>query len=242
MEPVISLVNLSKTIGKSKILYNISLSIEQWQVYGFLGPNGAWKTTTMKAILGIIVPTSGSVGIFWKFPNLAEVQSRIGFMPENTYLYKYLTWDEFLDFNGRFYNLSKEKLDERKKWVLEKVGLEHVKNKRLNTFSKWMLQRIGLAQSILHDPEIIFLDEPMSGLDPIGRKMVKDLMLELKNDGKTIFFNTHILSDVEAICDSFGIICEWKLVADMKIEELEIPLEDFFMKKIKENSTRNYTE
>lgn len=242
MESVISLGNLSKSIGKSQILYDISLSIKKWQVYGFLGPNGAGKTTTMKAILWIIVPTSGSVKIFWNIPNVVEVQSRIGFMPENTYLYKYLTWDEFLDFNGRFYNLSKEKLDERKKWVLERVGLEHVKNKRLNTFSKWMLQRIGLAQAILHDPEIIFLDEPMSWLDPIGRKMVKDLMLELKNDGKTIFFNTHILSDVEAICDSFGIICEWKLVADMKIEELEFPLEDFFMKKIKENSTRNYIE
>ncbi|MBX9809593.1 ABC transporter ATP-binding protein [Candidatus Gracilibacteria bacterium] len=242
MEPVISLVNLSKTIGKSKILHNISLSITKGQVYGFLGPNGAGKTTTMKAILGIIAPTSGHVEIFGSAPNHTKVQSRLGFMPENTYLYKYLTGDEFLAFNGGFYDLSKNKIDERKTWVLEKVGLEHVKNKRLNSYSKGMLQRIGLAQSILHDPEIIFLDEPMSGLDPIGRKMVKDLMLELKNDGKTIFFNTHILSDVEAICDSFGIICEGKLVADMKIEELEFPLEDFFMKKIKENSTRNYIE
>ena len=242
MESVISLVKLSKIIGKSKILYNISLSIKKWQVYGFLGPNGAGKTTTMKAILGIIVPSSGTVEIFWSNPCSIHVQSRIGFMPENTYLYKYLTWDEFLDFNGKFYQLSKEKLDERKKWVLEKVGLDHVRNKRLNTYSKGMLQRIGLAQAILHDPEIIFLDEPMSWLDPIGRKMVKDLMIELKKNGKTIFFNTHILSDVEAICDSFGIICEGKLVADMRIEELEKPLEDFFMEKIQENSTRNYTE
>ena len=161
-------------------------------------------------------------------------------MPENTYLYKYLTGDEFLDFNGRFYALTRENLNARKDWALEKVGLTSARNKRLNTYSKWMLQRIGLAQAILHDPEIIFLDEPMSGLDPVGRKMVKDLMLELKKEKKTIFFNTHILSDVETICDSFGIICEWKLVANMKISALYTPLEDFFMEKIGEHSTRNH--
>lgn len=129
-------------------------------------------------------------------------------MPENTYLYKYLTGDEFLDFNGKFYGLSGEKLANKKDEVLEKVGLSHARKKRLHTYSKGMLQRIGLAQAILHDPELIFLDEPMSGLDPMGRKMIKDIMIDLKKAGKTIFFNTHILSDVEAICDSFGIICE----------------------------------
>ncbi len=242
MKPVIRLENITKKIGKTQILDHISLHIQKWQVYGFLGPNGAWKNTTMKTILWIISPTFGSVEILSELPTDISVQSKIGFMPENTYLYKYLTGDEFLDFNGKFYNLSQEKLEERKNWVLNKVGLTHAKSKRLNTYSKWMLQRIGLAQSILHDPDIIFLDEPMSGLDPIGRKMVKDLLLELKKMGKTIFFNTHILSDVEAICDSFGIICEWKLVADMKINELSVPLEDFFMQKIEQYSTRNYTE
>lgn len=208
MKSVISLKNLSKTIGKSEILSDISLSLQSGEVFGFLGPNGAGKTTTMKAILGIIEPTSGQVRIFGKLPTDTTVQMRIGFMPENTYLYKYLTGDEFLDFNGRFYNLSREKLEERKTWALEKVGLVQARNKRLNAYSKGMLQRIGLAQAILHDPDIIFLDEPMSGLDPVGRKMVKDLLLELKATGKTIFFNTHILSDVESICDSFAIICE----------------------------------
>lgn len=173
-------------------------------------------------------------------PRDTLVQAKIGFMPENTYLYKYLTGDEFLDFNGKFYALTPQKLEERKTWALEKVGLISARNKRLNTFSKGMLQRIGLAQAILHDPEIIFLDEPMSGLDPIGRKLVKDLMLELKAAGKTIFFNTHILSDVETICDSFGIICEGRLVANMQIRELDRPLEDFFMEKIAENSTHNH--
>jgi ABC-2 type transport system ATP-binding protein len=208
MQTVISLNNISKIIGKSEILSDISLSLDSGEVFGFLGPNGAGKTTTMKAILGIIAPTSGSIEILGLSPRDISVQRKIGFMPENTYLYKYLTGDEFLDFNGRFYAMSPKKLKERKDWVLEKVGLLSARNKRLNTYSKGMLQRIGLAQAILHDPDIIFLDEPMSGLDPLGRKMVKDLMVELKQNKKTIFFNTHILSDVESICDSFGIICE----------------------------------
>jgi ABC-2 type transport system ATP-binding protein len=208
MQSVISLQHLSKTIGKSEILSDISLTLHSGEVFGFLGPNGAGKTTTMKAILGIVDPTSGTVEILGKSPRDTSVQKKIGFMPENTYLYKYLTGDEFLDFNGNFYALSKAKLEERKNWALEKVGLTEARHKKLNTYSKGMLQRIGLAQAILHDPDIIFLDEPMSGLDPIGRKMVKDLMIELKKSKKTIFFNTHILSDVETICDSFAIICE----------------------------------
>lgn len=153
-------------------------------------------------------------------------------MPENTYLYKYLTGDEFLDFNGAFYDLTGEELKKRKDIVLEKVGLIHARNKRLNAYSKGMLQRIGLAQAILHDPELVFLDEPMSGLDPIGRKMVKDLMIELKKEGKTLFFNTHILSDVEAICDTFAIISLGEIIANMRVDELDEPLEDFFMRSI----------
>jgi len=186
----------------------------------------------MKCILGIMKATDGEVKIFDKSIDDISVRERIGFMPENTYLYKYLTGDEFLDFNGEFYGLRGEKLQERKDIVLEKVGLTHARNKRLNTYSKGMLQRIGLAQAILHDPELIFLDEPMSGLDPIGRKMVKDLMLELKNEGKTLFFNTHILSDVEAICDTFAIISLGSLIANMRVDELTEPLEDYFMKSI----------
>jgi ABC-2 type transport system ATP-binding protein len=136
MQSVISLQHLSKTIGKSEILSDISLQLKSGEVFGFLGPNGAGKTTTMKAILGIIDPTSGSVEILGKSPRDTTVQSRIGFMPENTYLYKYLTGDEFLDFNGRFYALSKTKLAERKTWALEKVGLTEARSKRLNTYSK----------------------------------------------------------------------------------------------------------
>ena len=158
-------------------------------------------------------------------------------MPENTYLYKYLTADEFLEFNGKFYDLDSEFLEKRKTEVLEKVGLTWARHKRLNTYSKGMLQRIGLAQAILHDPEVIFLDEPMSGLDPIGRKMVKDLMLELKAQWKTLFFNTHILSDVEAICDSFAIIARGKIVEHMKVSALTEPLEELFIERVGDNHT-----
>jgi ABC-2 type transport system ATP-binding protein len=233
--PILSISHLSKKIGKTQILNDISLSLEKWEVFGFLGPNGAGKTTTMKAILGIIDATGWSVEVFDSTMQDIAVRKRIGFMPENTYLYKYLTGDEFLDFNGNFYGLTKDELKKRKDIVLEQVGLAHARKKKLHTYSKWMLQRIGLAQAILHDPEIIFLDEPMSWLDPVGRKLIKDLMIGLKKAGKTIFFNTHILSDVEAICDSFGIIVNGKLVANMRVAHLDKPLEDYFMEKVKEN-------
>lgn len=231
--------HLEKKVGKSHLLHDISLSIGEWDVFGFLGPNGAGKTTTMKCILGIMRPTSGEIKIFSGSIDDIEVRKRIGFMPENTYLYKYLTADEFLDFNAAFYNLKGKELEKRKNEVLEEVGLTYARNKRLHTYSKGMLQRIWLAQAILHDPELIFLDEPMSGLDPIGRKMVKDLMLRLKRKGKTLFFNTHILSDVEAICDRFAIISEWRIVADMKVRSLEWPIEEFFMERITKTQGEN---
>ncbi len=234
-QPIITIQSLSKTLGKNKVLENINLSIYEGEVFGFLGPNGAWKTTTMKAILGILTADTGGVLLFGKSPTDITVQMRIGFMPENTYLYKYLTGEEFLEFNGNFYNLEKDYLKMRITEVLEKVWLTGARYKRLNTYSKWMLQRIGLAQAILHDPELIFLDEPMSGLDPIGRKMIKDLMLELKSQGKTLFFNTHILSDVEAICDSFAIIAQWKIVEHMRVSELREPLEQLFIHRVGDN-------
>ena len=229
---IISIKNLSKKIGKSLLLNNINLSIQKGEVFGFLGPNGAGKTTTMKCILGIMKVTEWEVKILGESIDEISVRKRIGFMPENTYLYKYLSGDEFLEFNGAFYDLTGVELEKRKDAVLERVGLTHARKNRLHTYSKGMLQRIGLAQAILHNPELIFLDEPMSWLDPIGRKMVKDLMIELKNEGKTLFFNTHILSDVEAICDTFAIISLGEIIANMRVDELTEPLEDFFMKSI----------
>lgn len=153
-------------------------------------------------------------------------------MPENTYLYKYLTGEEFLDHSGSFYHLDTNFLKKRKEWILEKVGLTDARDKFLSKYSKGMLQRIGIAQAILHDPELIFLDEPMSGLDPIGRKMIKDLIIEMKNQGKTIFLNSHILHDVQSMCDRFAILFDGKILENKKISEISTDLEDIFIQTI----------
>lgn len=232
MQNSLQLSHISKTIGKTKILDDISFDVKKWNVFGFIGANGAGKTTTLKIILWILEPTEGEIKIFWKNPSEQVVQKKIGFMPEQTYFYKFLTGEEFLDYSASFYKISKDILKKRKEEVLKKVGLFDARKKKLSTYSKWMLQRIGIAQAIVHDPEIIFLDEPMSGLDPIGRVMIKNIILELKNQGKTIFFNSHILSDVEVLCDEFAIIHKWKIRAKMPINELKNSLEDFFLQTI----------
>ena len=229
---IIELSEIEKQISGHCILKKISFSVEKGDVFGFIGPNGAGKTTTLKTILGIIEPSNGTVKIFGENPQDISVKKRIGFMPENTYLYKYLTGEEFLDYSSGFYELDKKWLQERKDWVLKKVGLDMARDRKLSTYSKGMLQRIGIAQAILHDPELIFLDEPMSGLDPIGRKMIKDLLIELKKSGKTIFLNSHILSDVEVICNRFAIIVGGKILAHDEMKNLNTSLEDFFMKTI----------
>lgn len=234
MTQIIKLKNVSKTIGTKEILHNISFSIARGEVFGFIGPNGAGKTTTLKTILGILTPTEGEVKIFGRTPTDRDVQKRIGFMPENTYLYKYLTGDEFLNFCGGFYRMNSGLLQKRKEDLLERVGLTEFQHARLSTYSKGMLQRIGIAQALLHDPDIIFLDEPMSGLDPLGRKMIKDLLFSLKQEKKTVFFNSHILSDVEVICDRFAIITRGKIVAEESIHSLSGTLEDFFLEKVNE--------
>lgn len=232
MSDTILLDNITKTIGDTAILHGISFRLKKGEVFGFIGPNGAGKTTTLKIILGIIEPTMGVVRLFGKSPSDISVKKRIGFMPENTYLYKYLTGDEFLDSSASFYDLDADWLAERKEMILKKVGLLEARHRPLSTYSKGMLQRIGIAQAIIHDPELIFLDEPMSGLDPIGRKMIKDLLLELKNSGKTIFLNSHILPDVEAIADQFALIFQGRIIASGKVAELDCSLEDTFLTAI----------
>lgn len=189
----------------------------------------------MKTILGLLTPESGEVRVFGESTRDAQVRSRIGFMPENTYLYKHLSAYEFLDFNASFFEMNREEKEARISTLLEQVGLSHSRDKRLSSFSKGMLQRIGLAQALINKPELVFLDEPMSGLDPIGRKMVKNLIIDLKNQGVTVFFNTHILSDVESICDSFAIIHQGNIVAHEAVKNLTMPLEEYFMSKIPQN-------
>jgi ABC-2 type transport system ATP-binding protein len=234
MSYAIRIKNVSKTIKKQKVLDEISLEIKKGEIFGFLWHNGAGKTTTMKAILSVVKIDTGTVEILGGSIGDTEIRRKVGFMPENTYLYKHLSGDEFLSFNAWFYNIHPKTLEKRKQEILEKVWLAHAKNKKLRTYSKGMLQRIGIAQALLHDPELIFLDEPMSGLDPMWRKMVKDLLLELKSEGKTIFFNTHILPDVEAICDSFAIIASGKIRKKWYIKELHEPLEAIFMESMKD--------
>jgi len=230
---ILEVKDLDKTLTGKKILKKVTFSVEAGEVYGFLGPNGAGKTTTMKAILGLINPDAGTINVLWKEGLSIESKNKIGFMPENTYLYKYLTGREFLRFNGKFFDMSDEVLENKINGLLEKVWLQDAGDKHLKTYSKGMLQRIGLAQSIINDPELLFLDEPMGWLDPIGRRMVRNLLLELKEKGTTIFFNTHILADVEDICDKISIIHQWHIIVESKkVSGIRWSLEDFFVKKV----------
>jgi len=187
------------------------MQVEDGEVFGFLGPNGAGKSTTIKLLMGIIFPTAGSAQILGKPVNDVSMHRDIGYLPEQPYFYDYLTAAEVLDYFARFHGFSATERKERVQKMLQKVGLETAGKIQLRKFSKGMLQRVGLAQAIVHDPKLLILDEPMSGLDPVGRREVRDIILELKNAGKTILFSTHILSDAETLCDRVGVIAGGQL-------------------------------
>ncbi len=234
---ILKVTEIVKQLSGVEVLYKVSFEVGEWEIYGFLWPNWAGKTTTMKCIMGLITPENWEIEILWDKTLSTQTKSKIGFMPENTYLYKYLTGREFLRFNGKFFWLKWENLEKKIEALLEKVGLQEAGNKYLAEYSKWMLQRVGLAQSIINNPKILFLDEPMSGLDPIWRKMVKDLIVELRNEGTTIFFNTHILADVESICDTFSIINRGNIIVQNKrVKDLQKSLEDFFIEEIEKSN------
>lgn len=235
MTKILEVKKINKILAKKEVLKDVSFSVETGEIYGFLGPNGAWKTTTMKCIMWLIKEESGSIEVFWTPYLTIDDKKKIGFMPENTYLYKHLTGREFLDFNWKFFWLKWEQLKNKINQLLERVGLNDAWDKYLHSYSKWMLQRIGLAQAIINDPDLVFLDEPMSGLDPIGRKMVKDLLVELNESWTTIFFNTHILADVESICNRISIIHKWEIIVEWKnVSDVNWTLEDFFIEKVTE--------
>jgi ABC-2 type transport system ATP-binding protein len=185
---------------------SLSLTVHEGETFGFLGPNGAGKTTTLKMLLGIIFPTSGTARILGRDCLDPEVRRQVGFLPEQPYFYDYLSAPELLDYYADLSGVAaatrKRRIDE----LLTRVGLADVGKKQLRKFSKGMLQRVGIAQAIIHDPAVVFLDEPMSGLDPLGRHEVRELIQDLKDRGKTIFFSTHILSDAEALCDRVAVI------------------------------------
>lgn len=233
MAEVLAVKNIVKHLGGKQVLHDVNFSVEKGEIYGFLGPNGAGKTTTMKCIMGLITPESGEIQVFGNIGLTQEARKKVGFMPENTYLYKHLTGREFLRFNGNFFGYTKDALEKKIEVLLARVGLEKAADRRLSGYSKGMLQRAGLAQSIINDPELLFLDEPMSGLDPIGRKMVKDLLVELRDKGTTIFFNTHILADVESICDKVSIIHKGNIIVESEsLKNIKGGLEDYFIEKV----------
>jgi ABC-2 type transport system ATP-binding protein len=184
----------------------LHLNVEEGEIFGFLGPNGAGKTTTLKMLMGLVFPTGGSARILGMDINDPTVKAQIGFLPEQPYFYDYLTARELLEYYGRLSGLTGKDLSPRVEKVLGRVGLPDIGGVQLRKFSKGMLQRVGIAQAILHEPKVVFFDEPMSGLDPMGRREVRDLMEQLKAEGKTVFFSTHILSDAEALCDRVAVI------------------------------------
>jgi len=218
--------NLKKTfksnflIKQYHVLKDITLSVEKGEVYGFLGPNGAGKTTTIKCILGLIFPDAGEITLLGQPANTSESKKKLGFLPEQPYFYDYLTPVELLTFTGMLFGIPKQQLAKKTQELIRLVGLEGKENIKLRKFSKGMVQRIGLAQTLVHDPELLILDEPFSGLDPIGRKELRDIIFSLKEAGKTIFFSSHILQDMELMVDRVGIILAGTTRKEGKLSDL----------------------
>jgi len=226
MKTALKIENLHKSfktgfaLKKKKILKGISINVEPGEIFGYLGPNGAGKTTTIKCILGLIFPEQGDIEILG-YPYLSlKSKEKLGFLPENPYFYDYLNAEEFLDFYNRLYHIPSEQTKEKIRSLLELVGLEKAKDLQLRKFSKGMLQRIGLAQALINDPELVILDEPLGGLDPLGRKEMRDIIFQLKEKGKTVFLSSHILQDIEMICDKVAIIMDGQIVSQGKLQEL----------------------
>jgi ABC-2 type transport system ATP-binding protein len=208
------------TRKRVEALRGVTFSVERGHIFGFVGPNGAGKTTTIRTLMGLVRPTSGSAHLLGHPLASRAAKQKIGFLPESPYFYDYLTVAELCDLAGRLFGLAPRERKRRADALIEKVGLARARDQSLKKFSKGMLQRAGLAQALMNDPELVVLDEPMSGLDPIGRKEVRDLILELRDQGKTVFFSTHILTDVEAITDRVAIIARGQLQASGTPAEL----------------------
>ncbi|MGD2295110.1 MAG: ABC transporter ATP-binding protein [Candidatus Aminicenantes bacterium] len=226
MSTVIRIENLHKSfktgflLQKTKILRGISLSVEEGEIFGYLGPNGAGKTTTLKCVLGLLFPEEGKIELF-DFPHLSlKAKARIGFLPENPYFYDYLTASEFLRFYGQLFLIPSQEKAKKIDSLLKLVDMEKYKNLQLRKFSRGMLQRIGLAQALLNDPVLILLDEPLGGLDPLGRKEIRDIIVRLKEEGKTVFLSSHILQDIEMICDRVAILVGGEIINQGHLQEL----------------------
>jgi ABC-2 type transport system ATP-binding protein len=198
----------------------VSLSVRRGEIFGFLGPNGAGKTTTIKMLVGLVAPTVGTMEILGTRVPSPDVMARVGFLPENPYVFPYLSPREFVTLCGRLSGLRGSELGDRVAAIIDRVGVGYAIDRAVSKLSKGMLQRVGLAAALVHDPELLVLDEPMSGLDPVGRKEVRDLVLEEKKRGRTVFFSSHILSDVEMLCDRVTILRRGEVVVAGELHEL----------------------
>ena len=221
----IEIILLSKIFkGKKRTsveaLKGLNLSVSQGEVFGFLGPNGAGKSTTIKILMGLIAATSGTARLFDTDVSQATARKRVGYLPENPSFYDFLSAREYLEFIGKAFAMPEATIKKRSIEVLEQLQLSEAANRSIRSYSKGMVQRLGIAQTQLHDPDLYILDEPMSGLDPIGRSLVKDIIRQLKSQGKTVFFSTHITADVEAVCDRVGVIAKGKLEALDTVESI----------------------
>ena len=225
-EVIVEARNLSKTYrdfwGRSKkvALKPLDLEIRRGEIFGLLGPNGSGKTTTMKLLLGLIFPTSGEAVVFGKDATDVSKNDRIGYLPEESYLYKFLDAEETLDFYGRLFDMPPEERKRRADALIEMVGLGRDKKRQLREYSKGMTRRIGVAQALINDPELVLLDEPTSGLDPIGTREMKDLIIDLKKRGKTVIMCSHLLADVEDVCDRIAVLHQGELKELGRVDEL----------------------
>jgi ABC-2 type transport system ATP-binding protein len=228
MTSIVEIKNLTKDYKTGffkqktvRALDDLSLNVRGGQIFGFLGGNGAGKTTTIKILMGLLYPTSGSATILGRPISDVSMHRKIGYCPENPYFYDYLSARELMNYFGELFGLNRSERSQRSDELLDLVGLEEkARDRQLRKFSKGMLQRVGLAQALINDPEIVFLDEPMSGLDPIGRREIRELIAGLRTQGKTVFMSTHILSDIESLCDEVTILRGGKLAVSGKLHEL----------------------
>jgi len=243
MNAVLDIENLSveyrsKDVGQRTKLAvkGLSLSVAQGEVFGFLGPNGAGKTTTMNVLLGFVNSTGGSARIFGKNVREAVARQRLGYLPELTYYYKFLTAEELLRFYAKIFRIPKAETERRIDAVLKLVELEHVRKRLIKSYSKGMQQRVGLAQALINNPDLLILDEPTSGLDPIGRMKVREIIQRLKNEGKTVFFSSHELGEVETVCDRVAILHQGELKVEGRVDALarqhQCSLEQLFLRVV----------
>ena len=239
MDEIVKIDNLRVEYGgpRPKVaVAGLNLTVNAGEVFGFLGPNGAGKTTTMNVLLGFVNATAGAAALFGVNVREPIARKRIGYLPEQTYYYKFLTAEEILRFYAKIFGIAKNEIEARIDAVLKLVELEHARKRQIKTYSKGMQQRVGLAQALINNPDLLILDEPTSGLDPIGRMQVRAIILRLKNEGKTVFLSSHELGEVETVCDRVAILSQGELKAEGRVSDLtrkyNAPLEQAFLKII----------